>query len=134
MTDNSTNALARALMPSAPPGIKLDPTTVAAATDEERKLAALIGEETEKERESRRDQGGKVSRGLLAEYEIDYVDTVHWDEFLQSPDVLSACGKRANLSAVGLLDFVLDKCAPSNWRALFWMRAWYEQLHQKTKD
>lgn len=125
MTTN--RLLAFALMAKSEPSIKLDPSLTRATTESERALAIIIAEETEKLREARRSEtGGNTKVGLLQE--VDYVDTLHWDELLRDIDVVKRCSVRSNLTSAEVLRFAYEKCIPSNWSALFWMSAWYEQI------
>ncbi|MEJ8821515.1 hypothetical protein WKW80_05625 [Variovorax humicola] len=111
---------------------KLDAEAIEVSDDAERNLAHIIAEETERSRESQRGKHGLLPPRGFPVKTLDYVDTMYWDEFLQD-DVLQACGERANLSPPEVLGFVLKKCHPSNWHALFWMRAWYEEIHRRVR-
>jgi len=117
--------------PNTPPNLRLDPATISTKGTAQAILAQVIAEETEKKRESQRGKHGMVPRGLLGNL-FDYVDTQHWDEYLQDIDVLAACAERAGVARTQVLDFAIEECSPPNWRALFWMRAWYEQIYRNT--
>ncbi|WP_426391929.1 hypothetical protein [Variovorax sp. R-27] len=130
MADTSTNALARTL--TTPRRLKFDPSAVREIGESEHKIAAAIAAETEAEREKQRARLGKMY-SLLGP-ETDYVDTMHWDEFLMSPMPVIACAARAGVSPVALLDFIGTKCSPSNWRTMFWIQAWFELLSQSKEE
>lgn len=132
MTTGKNRLISDSLIPNAPRGVKLDLAAISTADDAEAMLAKIISDETEKKRESERVRNEMVPQGLLGTM-IDYVDTKHWDEYLQDTGVLSACAGRAGVKRTRVLDFAIEKCSPSNWRALFWMHAWYEQIYRNTE-
>lgn len=130
MAATSTNALARTLV--TPRALKFDPAAINGLSEQERKIAAAIAEETEAEREKQRPHRGKLL-SLLGP-ETDYVDTVPWDEFLMSPMPVISCAARAGVSPVDLLNFIGTKCSPSNWRTIFWIQSWFELLYQSREE
>ena len=81
------------------------------SSDSERNLAQAIADVTEGERELQRISCGK-GQTLLTD-EIDLVDMMHWDELLQSPNVVMACAKRAGVSPLEVLEFVTGNCRTS---------------------
>lgn len=126
------NKLLSLAFPNTPIGAKLNLAVISTTDEAEALLAKIIAEETEKKRESERGKHGAVQQGLLGSMS-DYVDTRHWDEYLQDTEVLAACADRARVTRTRVLDFAIEKCFPSNWSALFWMRAWYEQIYRNTE-
>ena len=107
-------------------GAKLDPNAVEDATSKEQTLVRIIAEETEAQRARRRGKS-KTVRGLLGNV-YDSADVLDWDDLLQDLDVLEAVAKRSGVTKGAVLTFALEKCQPSNWQALFWMRAWQEAV------
>lgn len=102
-------------------------------TAEDTALASVIADETENERVRRRTADANPrSMGLLGD--IDYYDTIPWDELLQSLDVLGRCTSRTGLAGSQLLRFAADKCEPAQSSALHWMSAYLDVLQALQPD
>lgn len=132
-TKANMNALAQALREYAPSSKSLNVEKLSLSNEAEIHLAKIIAEETEAARETERPKRGKTIRGLLGN-EIDAADLVEWDEFLQDIEVLQRCARRANIAQAAVLHFAIHKCSPSNWRALFWMHAWFKEVYRRTRE
>lgn len=111
----------------AEPTLQLKAELIPNFTDDEHLTATIIAKESELERERRRNAHGKVRRGLIAD-EIDYVDTLHWDELFQSFNVVKRCAEQAKMTRSEIIMFAHEKCRPSNHWALFWMGQFFEVL------
>lgn len=105
--------------------LKLDVALFNADSEDVRRLARIIAEETEAERERRRNtdrdfemySGGLL--GALQGKRQRYVDTLHWDNFFEEEHVYLRCATRANLPEFRVAAFVCKKCNPDNSRAMF---------------
>jgi hypothetical protein len=109
------------------PAKKLEPKSIPNLTDAEHLVANIIATECELERERRRSAHGKVRQGLLGD-EIDYVETLYWDELFQGFNVVQACAEQAKMTRTEIIMFAHEKCRPSNYWALFWMAQFFEVL------
>lgn len=103
----------------------------AATNDEELILAQILSEEIESTREAERADLGKVAAGVYPD--CDYVDTVNWARLIH-PRLVVACGKRAGRKPHDVLEFVRARCRPINGEVLFWMQAWFEEIHDGATD
>jgi hypothetical protein len=110
------------------PTIRLDVSARRDLTEEEKRWASVIAANTERSREARRADYDKTP-GLLGG-EIDFVDRLHWDDLLQSPDVIEQCAEQTEQPVANLLKFARELCVPSNANALFWMECYYQLLAQ----
>jgi hypothetical protein len=109
---------------------KLNPLKMKGLTPNEIDLFLIIREETEAERERLRkkaiSQKNKQAQGV-----VDYVDFLHWDELFDEELVYLRIANRAKLPVTDVVQFVCQKCAPENWRAL--LRLW-EYEHEKKQS
>jgi hypothetical protein len=109
---------------------KLNPQGIKSKAEEDIALATIIAEETEAERDRRRgtDRDFEVLVGGLLGGVGRYVDTLHWDHFIDEEAVYLRCAMRAKLPAFEVIKFVCEKCSPNNSRAMMWL--WF-YLHER---
>lgn len=55
------------------------------------------------------------------------VDEALWDDLLLRGRTHTRAAERANVGHAALIEFVLAKCHPSNWSAMFWYGAWIKE-------
>jgi hypothetical protein len=114
--------------------LKLDPNSISSKVKEDIALAKIIADETEAERNKRR--GSKrdfeMQRSLLGET-CRYVDTLHWDHFIDEEAVYLRCAIKAKLPAYEIIKFVCEKCAPNNARAMMWLWFYLYERHEFQK-
>jgi hypothetical protein len=112
--------------------VVLDVSELLTLSDSEIVIAKIIAEETEKERERKRDLIEKPTVGLgLGINPYGFLNSQNWEELLTSPSIVAACSDRAGISRVQLLEFALTKCNPKNWNAIFWMFLTYQLIDEK---
>lgn len=127
-------------------GLRVDPTFY--APDEVAvSVAVVIDEETEAERAADRKlepPRPKPARrpknqgllGLLAQDDGVYrpADSLHAFQYLERLPVLHRCAVRLNLSDAEFAFLVVEKLAPPNWSAFFWMGSYFDanKSHDET--
>lgn len=115
-------------------GGALDASKIQGLTEDEFRIAEIIGDETEKERERQKGLIEQPVKGLgLGWNPYSFLNSQNWDEFFVKPSVVSACSRRANTSENNVLDFALAKCEPKNWNAVFWMGIAYRQMENAAR-
>jgi hypothetical protein len=112
-----------------PKGKALDVSQILGLSEDEIRIAEIIGEETEKERAR---QKGLIQEPVsvlgLGWNPYSHINSQNWDDLFVRPSIVSICSERTKISENKLIDFVLMKCNPNNWNAVLWMSIAYQNI------
>lgn len=107
---------------------RLDVQSLGLGDERRVRIATIIAEETEAQRELERikfpdpepPKPGENSLAELLRGSYNYANSLRWDQLLTSTECVERVIRRTDLTASAVIEFAMDHCRPSDWRMLFW--------------
>lgn len=119
------------------PKLRLDVQSLDLRDERLIRIATIIAEETEVQREQKRaefpDSGPEPGQNKLMELlggYYSYANTLRWDLLLTFGDCAGRCAKRASMGWLEILEFAREHCRPSD----PWLLFWYETALKALRD
>lgn len=110
--------------------LRLDVSSLGMMDERLLKIANVVAEETEVQRELERAKNGgqakspglEITGGLLGG-DFSYADSLRWDLLLTFGNCSGRCAERAGIDEIEMLGLVMDYCCPTDPWLLFWYQA-----------